>query len=100
MKTTSEIYQQWERISAKINEAAREEAKKAHPDTGGNRTLVHNWGNLEARKAYEKANRRRVIFGRIFERLYFAALKRQDPDHICSRQNRYPYDLYHTSIID
>jgi hypothetical protein len=28
MKTTSEIYQQWERISAKIQEAAREEALK------------------------------------------------------------------------
>jgi hypothetical protein len=100
MKTTSEIYQQWERISAKIQEAAREEAKKADPDTGGNEMLVHNWGNPEARKAYEKAGRRRVIFGRIYERLYFNAFKRQYPDHICSRQNRMPYDLYHTTSIN
>ena len=48
-------YDQKNRLWTLCMDQGRRSAKKAHPETGGNPTLVHNWGNEAAKAAWERA---------------------------------------------
>ena len=80
MKTASEIYRQHRHISARIFLVARMFAKRAHPETGGNDMLCHNWGNDESRMVWSRAYKRMDKARAIYQRMYSLAEHSQHHD--------------------
>lgn len=48
------------------------QARKAHPDTNGEPLLVHNWGNDEAKRAWQRHDARTSRVGTILDAAYTA----------------------------
>ena len=55
MKTNKTKYEQKIRLWYACMAQGRRDAKTLHPETGGNPTLVHNWGNEAAKAAWGRA---------------------------------------------
>lgn len=85
MKTTSQIYEQDNRISRLLWEVTSQNIKRVHPDTGGNLHLAHNWGNDEAQKYLEQHSKRQSFIFHLFQKYYFRAFVRQYPNHTRSK---------------
>lgn len=56
-KTWIDVYDQQRRVWRQLQRRARRQAGVAHPETGGDRHLVHNWGNVEARQIWAECDR-------------------------------------------
>jgi hypothetical protein len=76
-KTTGEIYEQYNRLSRRLYSQHQELARRAHPETGGNSLLVHNWGNEASKAAWEALTPRSRRLEQAFQRLYDAAEHRR-----------------------
>jgi hypothetical protein len=56
MKTSNQTYAQKNRLwKLHVNRTIKL-AAIAHPETGGNWLMIHNWGNDQARAIYSRAN--------------------------------------------
>lgn len=73
MKTPSQIYEQSQRISRKFWKRFERRAKVAHPETGGSRHLIGNWGNEAARAIWAEHDRAYEPIKAAADRLYTEA---------------------------
>ena len=85
-KTTSEIYQQHNRIYSLMYQNASNQIKQADPDTGGNHMLTHNWGNDKARKFLQQFQDRTIKLNAIYTPLYQKAFAHEYPEHNNSKR--------------
>ena len=82
MKTTSQIYEQDNRVYKLLTEVTMAAIKRVHPDTGGSLHLAHNWGNSEAKAILEKHSKREHIIYTLFQKYYHKAFCLQYPNHL------------------
>jgi hypothetical protein len=85
MKTTGQIYDQYDRTTDLLYVVTIQKLKKAHPETGGSLHLAHNWGNEEAQKILSIHFDRLSKIHRIYEKLYRKAFRIQYPDHLSNK---------------
>lgn len=69
MKTLEALYVQHNRIYNRLTERARKRAKAAHPETGGEPLLVHNWGNETAKAAWAQMSETAAKVQKAYDRL-------------------------------
>lgn len=81
MKTANDIYFQGKRLFERHHRLMTSRAAAAHPETGGQWNLVHNWGNDAARAVIAKAEARWNRIRPIEDRLYAKAMLR-DPFYV------------------
>jgi len=77
MKTTTELYDQHQRMFKKTCELATRFANEADPRTGGDALLIHNWGNEVSKQVWARYEARWPKMRAIFERLYNEAEHRR-----------------------
>ena len=70
MKTTDQLYYQKGRLFEALRRNTTAQAKKAHPETGGNEHLIHNWGNVESKTIWTTAWARWGKIAKIYKDLY------------------------------
>jgi hypothetical protein len=73
MKTTTQIYEQRQRVFRLAMSVARDSAHRVHPETGGQELLVHNWGNAESKAAWARGWDRWHRIAGAFDSAYDAA---------------------------
>ena len=76
-KTATDIHLQRQRIFALNCRISMALAAKAHPATGGNKTLVHNWGNDAARAVWQRRDELDDKIRRATDVAYTDALHRE-----------------------
>lgn len=81
-KTQAQIHEQWTRINKLLNTNSRNLMRVAHPETDGNRMLVNNWGNKEARVIYDRENERERKIYEIYTFAINRAFVREYPNHV------------------
>lgn len=74
MKTLREIGDQHTRLYRRIMGRGYVRARAADPRTGGNVTLVHNWGNEAARAAWREASERTKALRDIYRHVFDCAV--------------------------
>lgn len=89
MKSTSQIYEQSDRLSKLLHIVTTNAIKRVHPETGGNIHLAHNWGNDEAQKILEQYRDRQSLIFNLGRKHYHLAFKRQYPEHLASKIQTY-----------
>jgi hypothetical protein len=82
MKTTSQIYEQQNKIYSLLYNVTSQNINRVNPETGGNLHLAHNWGNDEAQKYLEQYNDRSSFLFRLINKHYHIAFCAQYPDHL------------------
>lgn len=73
-KTPAMIYEQNQRIQSAIWARTTKRAAVAHPETGGNWNLVHNWGNAKAKAIWVAHTVTTTRVYAIYDRLYARAM--------------------------
>lgn len=81
MKTTQQIYDQHSRIYRMLGARCQRLAANAHPETGGNVGLVHNWGNDAAKAIVADCDRIWSRVDKCYKRLYAEAEHRTHGPH-------------------
>ena len=89
MKTTSQIYQQGERLSTLLHEVTTAQIKKVNPETGGNILCAHNWGNKQANAIISQYRDRQSLFFKLVRKHYHAAFCKEYPEHLSSKVQMY-----------
>ena len=85
MKTLTEIYEQQTRIYNLLQNVTTSQIKKAHPDTGGNMLLAHNWGNESAQKILSIHQNRSSFLFKLFQKHYHIAFCKTYPNHLLAQ---------------
>lgn len=77
LKTAAQVYDQHQRIFRAYMARGTRKAAIAHPETGGNELLIHNWGNDAARAVWRETWAAYYRTDAAYKALYDAAFHRQ-----------------------